>query len=350
MTSVGAIILAGAQPWGGCVLERIVPRVLAPIANSPLIAHVLSWLNDSGIASASVCGNSYTTAVRQSLTNGLADRHVPTGLKLDYYEDWSPRGPAGCIRDAGFGNDCETLVVVEGCMIPQIDVGRLVQSHWQSGAALTVVVSNERKRNLARTEGLTPTGLYVFSREVLSQIPSTGYQDIKEALIPELYRQGLAVVTHWISNPAPRVWSVESYLAVNGWMLNVFATDAGGMNACGLRDYRKVGDSGIHATAEVDPSARLIGPVMVGEGSRIGRRVTLVGPTSIGPNCTIGDDAVIGRSSIWDECRIGRGTVLDRCIVTSRSTMSESKAYRYVVFSEPRKRSFAMSGWKRFGC
>lgn len=345
MAGVVGIILAGTQPWGACALERIVPRGLAPIANRPLLTHILGWLAGSGVGSVSICGNSYTRVMRRSLGRGAASSHVPVGLGIEYYEDLAPRGPAGCVRDAGLGSGCETLVVVDGSLMPQIDLRDLVAGHARTGAALTVVVSGDRQTGGGGTEGRPPMGIYVFSRQVLDHISPTGYQDIKETLIPNLYRAGLPVMPHPVVCPVPRVTSVASYIAVNAWALKTLSKRSGGFEGYRFEGYRINGETGVHLSASVDPTARLIGPVLIGERSRVGRGATIVGPTSIGTDCRIDDGAVICRTAIWDECTVESGSVLDRCILTSRSSVGGESAYRYVVFSETPARFPGLGKW-----
>src|SRR5439155_21486014 len=119
--------------------------------------------------------------------------------------------------------------------------------------------------------GESPAGVFVFEARVLEHVPESGYQDIKEVLIPRLYRAGERVATYSAQGRCPRVSSPESYLAVNAWMLERMDSPPAG--------YRRSGEAYLHATAQVDETARLIGPVQVGPDARIGRGALVVGPT-----------------------------------------------------------------------
>src|SRR5262245_32337335 len=101
--AVRGAILAGTHSWGGTAFERAAPRPLLPIAQAPLISYAARWLRDEGVAAATVCANSSSRAVRAVLGDGSA-----LGLRLDYYEDWVPRGAAGSARDACLGHDVDT--------------------------------------------------------------------------------------------------------------------------------------------------------------------------------------------------------------------------------------------------
>ncbi len=339
-SSVMGIVLAGSQSWGECALAQVLPRPLAPIANRALIYYVLSWLDGAGIRRASICGNSSTAAIRKRLREGNGDEGVPEGMRIDYYHDVAPRGPAGCVRDAGSLGSIETFVAVEGTIVPQLDLGDLLSAHHGSGSAMTLVVTSTTGACGSGDEILSPLGIYVINRRALAHIPPAGYQDIKESLIPRLYQCGESVLTYRTEAPAARVSGVDSYLAVNDWALVRYLDDSARFG-----DYRSVDGARIHPSASVDSTARLIGPVLVGPGSVVGPGVTLVGPTTLGSNSRVKDDAVVCRSAIWDQATVGGGAVLDRCIVASGASVAAESSYRYVVLSESGSRFSRSGGW-----
>ena len=134
---VHGIVLAGVHSWGHGVLESLVCRPLLPILNRPLISHVLGWLRTGGIDAVTTCANSDTAAIRDAL--GASGNAEPA---VSYYEDVMPRGPAGCIKDSAEGSQADAFVVVEGTMIPEINLTSLIDAHLESKAALTLVVSS----------------------------------------------------------------------------------------------------------------------------------------------------------------------------------------------------------------
>lgn len=327
------VILAGEHPWRGDVLDGRFPRSLWPIVGRPVICHVLTWLRDAGVSDVSICANSQTDVMQKHLGGDAA-----AGLKIDYVEDVAPRGPAGCVRDAAGTSAWELVVAVEGSVVPRVDLRELLSAHRRSGAALTVVVG----RNVPTVGGgdsLQPAGLYVFSKVALGYIPPTGYQDIKEILIPRLNSQGETVMSYVSEEPVARIADMKSYLTVNAWLLE----EAVGSSRT-LEGYRRVGEALIHRTAALSSTARLIGPVLVGANSTVGEGVSVVGPTTIGVRCTLRRDAMVCRSSIWDECRIGTGGLLDRCVLTDGAHVEEWSVCRDAVIHEARR----PTRWPRF--
>lgn len=336
---VKGIVLAGVHHWRNSALERVVPRPLVPIGDRPLIGHVLSWLSDGGVEDATVCANSDTEVLRRNLSPGAAG-----ALVLNFYEDHMPRGPAGCVRDASEKSTQETVVIVDATIIPQsVELHRLLTTHAESGAAMTVAVIAKDRNPVGEISELEPIGVYALARRALEHVAATGYQDIKETLIPRLYENGEKVMPFFVDQPCPRVAGADSCLAAGAWMLG----RAAAANRT-LTGYRRVGEAQVHNSAMLGANTRLIGPVMIGPESHIGDRAAIIGPTTLGSRCHVGEEAVISRSAIWDDARIGASAIVDRCIITYEADVdSHSEHYNTVYSSEAVVGAGLLSGWKR---
>jgi len=331
---VKGIVLAGVHSWDGSLFDRVLPRPLVPVAHSPLICYVLGWLRDGGIRTATICANSASRAVRALLGDGTR-----VGVQIDYYEDWTPRGPAGCVRDAAMGSDAETFVVADGTIIPQLDLDRLLAAHDEAGAAVTVAACRDGENGNGRNGHLTPTGVYVFARRALDYVSKMGYQDIKEVLIPQLRRHGECVVTHRVGNPCPRVTCAGTYLAANEWVLERLLADPHPWPG-----YREMKEGRVHQSVSLGAGVMLVGPVLVGPETRIERNATIVGPTVIGAGCTIREGAVVCRSAIWDACLVGRTSRLDQCILVHGASVRAGARLSDVVYGQEREKSAGLLG------
>ena len=314
------IVLVGTHPWANSAFDKLLPRPLLPVGHRPLISYALSWLRESGIRTAAVCGNRETRALESRL-----HRHVPAGLALSYQEDQMPRGAAGAIRDAAFASDADCFVIVDGTTIPNVDLRHLLKTHLESGAPVTAVVHAERARNGASSIQV-PTGIYVFNRGVLDVVPSSGFYDIKETLIPQLHRNGTRILPYAVSTAGPRVLDASSYLALNEWVIeHLAAADVP------PDDYVRNGMSLIHREASVADDASLIGPVLVGPGAQIMPGAVVVGPTSIGRDAIIGPGVLVSRSAIWRRCQVRENAMTDRCILGDGTILGAGiQAFRQV--------------------
>ena len=330
--TVHGIVVAGAYPAARSTLDALVPRPLLPVAQQPLITYALRFMRDGGIETASVCTNSAARVVRTRL-DGAA-----LGLRLNYVEDWNPRGAAGCVRDAGSLTSARTFVVADGTAVPVAAVSELLEAHHSAGAALTVVVGADA------TGRLCPSGVYVFDRRAFDFIPAEGFQDIKERLIPKLYESGEQVATHVTRRLAPRVVNVDSYLALDQWAV----ARAAEAHLVG-DDYNLCGEALVHQSARVDPSARLLGPMLLGPGVEVSGGATLVGPLSVGRGTRIGSGAVVSRSVLWSGCEIGDQALVDRCMLADRAQVAARRPLFATVRADERQGAGGRGTGRGFG-
>jgi NDP-sugar pyrophosphorylase family protein len=316
---VRGVILAGQYAWNDSTFDALCPRPLLPVANQPLVCYALLWLHEGGVREAAVCANRETRVAGARLK-----QYAPSDVSFALLEDLAPRGPAGCVRDAA--GDAQTLVVVDGTTVPLPDLRTLLASHRASGAALTVVVHAEPGRD-GKGGRQVPSGIYVFERRALEHVSARGFCDIKESLIPRLYRAGERTLTHPVRESSPRVHDGPSYLELNGWMVErlVEAPPAPGFVRASARQGA--------------PDATCAGPVLVGPGAQVMSGATLVGPTSIGPGSIVAQGALLSRSAVWRRCRVGEGAVADGCILADDSVLApRGRAFGSVRAPEPGRR------------
>ena len=336
IASIRGIVLAGGPSYGDCELEQIMPRPMLPVATRPLICHILSWFGHDGVGRATVCANGNTALFSQHLRNG-------EGLKvaIDYTEDLMPRGPAGCAHDAARDGGEELFVVVEGGVVPQVELSVLLEHHRSTQAAMTMVVHGGAASCNRRLEDEEPLGIYVFSRKSLSYVSKTGFCDIKEGLISDLYKRGEKVsVLRVPTDVAPRITCRSSYLTVNGGAVEKLAR-----TKHEFEGHVKRGDAWIHQSAVVDDSAKLVGPIWIGPGAKIGANAMIVGPVSIGAGCEIGANAVVTRSAIWDRGLVGDSAIVDECVVASGAQVPDQEVQRKSVCKPASKNRGGILGW-----
>ena len=299
--SVCGIVLAGSYSWGDGAFERRHRGPALPVAQIPAIRYPLAWLRQAGVGRAVICGNGSTRGLDAVLRPELV------GLDLRLVDDPKPRGPAGCARDATQLSDASVFVVVEGSLLPSVDLRAVLDAHRAAGAAATLVVETDRRHSGRR--GMAhrlPGGIYVFERHVLESVPATGFQDIKEGLLARLHARDEIVVSYEMAGVTPRILDYASYVAASAWLIGaaVGRPDL-------FPDHDVVGESRHHRTARVHPDARLIGPVLLGADVRIEGDAVVVGPTSISAGSVVRPGASVSRSILWERCTVGRGARLD---------------------------------------
>lgn len=326
------ILLAGTHPWSNSPFD-LLPRTLLPIAHRPLISYGLSWLHREGIREVAVCGNRETRVLQSRLA-----RHVPQGMTVSYHEDPMPRGAAGSARDAALATEAQTFVVADGTAIPNVDLSDLLLKHHTSGACVTVVVHSEARRN-GNPALNVPSGIYVFTRRALDAVPTQGFCDIKEKLIPQLYAAGERIVAYEAAAATPRVLDATTYMAVNEWMVEHLVRNGEEQDG-----YVRSGVGLVHRDAFIASDAAIVGPVLVGPGARILSGAVVVGPTSIGREATIACGVLVSRSAVWRRSIIGEHAIADRCIVADDAVIDAgTRTFRGVVMAD--RRSDSETDW-----
>ncbi len=313
-----AVILAGVHDWGACPLHRACAKPLAPIANRSMMETVLLRLRDGGVTDVVICSNGLSETMQKSLGDGSS-----LGMQVSYRDDAMPRGPAGCVKDATAGMTFSEVMVVESSIIPLFNIRSMILAHRQSRPALTVAAKPVSNNDDAHS----PVGVYVFSPQSLDHIGASGFQDIKESLIPALHRDGERADVYRIIGQAPRLTGIASYFALNDWALKRSAI--GAWEADG---YYVEGSTLIHINAKVATSAKLLGPVMVGPDAVVEEHAIVVGPTSIGAGSRVGRRAIVSRSSIWSNATIDAAAHVDRCLVAHDATVAGDDRYVHMVF------------------
>lgn len=326
-SAADAIVLAGTVSWRRTPFDALLPRPLLPVAQLPLIGYTLRWTALSGARRVTVCGNGLTALIREQLRS-----HRATLPPIDYSEDRSPRGAAGAARDAALATAGDLFVVADATTIPDVQLDRVIDEHRRRGAALTIVVQPSSPASSRDQHALVPTGLYIFSRRAFDAVPDTGYQDIKEALIPRLYAAGELVTTTEADGTCPRVLDAHSYLGVNHWMIARLAAQRSSLPRPGCEQAI------LHPSARISRSALLIGPVLVDAGAEIQAGATIVGPTAIGARSVVAAGAVVSRSVVWERCSIAAGALVDRTVLASDVAVAAGARFANAVCTAPQPR------------
>ena len=303
-----AVVLAGSYLAADRSFSGSLPRPLLPVAQIPIIGYVLRWLRDAGIGRAVICSNHGSRAIRTCLGDAAG-----LSMDLDYTEDATPRGPAGCARDAALNYGAETFIVADATVIPDFDLASLLDAHRESGAAVTAVVHYASRGAAGASRVATPAGIYAFSRRAFDIVSERGFQDIKEHLLPALRNRRERIAAFTSPQFCPRVLDAETYLAVNHWVIERLPLNPSLVERWG--PFSVSGEVAMHATASVHRAARIVGPAVLGANVVVGADALIVGPTSLGPGTRVGEQALVCRSVLWEGCQVGASSFVDASIV-----------------------------------
>ncbi len=324
ITNIQAIILAGRSDFGRRPLPSRLPPALWPVGGQPVLERLLRHLDCCGIRQISICGNSDGAILRQAV-----ERMDGIRAAVRFSPEILPLGPAGVIVRTVQQAPHSLILLCNACTACPPDLRFLIQEHQKARAAMTVAL-NPKAAVLSSTEA---ADLYLLEPTVLEQIPRAGYCDIKETLIPALLRAGKTV--HAVRLPQPvgnfRTWS--GYLRAMADYLEQHQPDQPGQpdqpdrpgkNFSAPQSQARDG-VWVSPRAEVHPSARLYGPVLVMEGAMVAADAVLVGPCILEKNAAVGPGSLLTGSVLWPEARIGSGSQVRDCVVEHQAVVPDGK-------------------------
>ena len=300
------------------------PKPMLPMANRPMMEHVVSLLRHHGFDDVVVTVAFMANVVRSYFGDG-----EEFGVRMAYATEEAPLGTAGSVRNAREQLD-ERFVVISGDVLTDIDLGSLLDYHISKGALATIglkAVENPLEFGIVitRDDGsierflekpswgqvfsdTVNTGVYVLEPEIFDFIPEGRPSDFSEEVFPAV----LAARKPLFGYVAGGYWeddgTLGAYLRAHQDILDEkVRVDVGGFP---LRPGVWLGKG-----AEVQPSATISGPAVIGDNCYIGADARVGEYCVIGPNVRIGENASLMRTVIHENGFVGPMVRLDGCVL-----------------------------------
>jgi mannose-1-phosphate guanylyltransferase len=165
------------------------------------------------------------------------------------------------------------------------------------------------------------TGIYVFEPEIFDYIPSGQEFDIGGDLFPRLVEAGapfygISMDFEWVDiGKVPDYWqAIQDVLTGQVKLVNIPG-----------EEVQPGVFAGMNVKANWD-KVDIQGPVYIGGMTEIEDGATIVGPSMIGPNCSICSNAIVDHSVIFEYSRIGPGVRLVDKLVFGRYCVDKTGA------------------------
>ncbi|MFM8238627.1 MAG: sugar phosphate nucleotidyltransferase [Actinomycetota bacterium] len=321
-----AVILAGGEGTRLRPLTSNQPKPMMPIANAPMMEHVVRHLAAHGFDDIVVTVTYLANHIRTYFGDGS-----DFGVRMAYATEESPLGTAGSVRNAMAELD-ETFLVISGDVLTDIDLTSLVDAHRSHSAFATIAL--KRVENpvdfgivITRADGTIErflekptwgevfsdtinTGIYVLEPAVFDHIPADEVVDFSGDVFPAALAADLPILGAVVDGYWEDVGTLAAYRSAHDDVLagSLHLTLPGFEVAEGIR----VGEG-----ADVSPDAEIRGPVLIGENSRVEAGAVLRPFTVLGADVVVKADAELERCVVHDHVYIGpsarvRGAVIGR--------------------------------------
>ncbi|MDX1762788.1 MAG: NDP-sugar synthase [bacterium] len=301
-------------------LTNEVPKPLVPVANRPLMEHNLHILKTLGIKE---------VAINLHYLGDKIKAHVGYGHRFGLQVSYSPEpvllASGGGIRKMGSFFQGETVVVINGDVLIDIDLKEVLRFHRDKDAFATLVLrANEapEKYGSLKTDdtgrirdflgllgtsasGLHPwmfTGIHVLEPQALNALPDRNRFCINRDVYPQWVRSGKKCFG----------FIHEGYWKDLGTLEDYFQANMDLLEERGISNPRAAGRKAEYSTEDIS----LEPPYLVGDGVFLGE-TSRIGPRAIiGHGSRIGPQARITNSIIWPDASIEPGEQIDGMIVT----------------------------------
>lgn len=289
-------------------LTHVLPKPMVPIANRPVLHHLLNLLVRHDIREVGINIHAFPELIKGYFGDGSA-----LGMSIRWSEETELLGTAGGTKllEGYWGR--EPILITSGDGLHDVDVTALIGHHRRSGGLATLAVKpvddpsaygvvildrdtrikgfqEKPNRDEARSD-LANCGVYVIEPALLDRIPPDAFYDFGQDLWPSLVASGEPIY---------------AYTTMAYW------NDVGGLDELRNSILDAVGgrvrieipgeEIGPGVWAEdgcsVDASATIEGPVVLGRNVRIEPGAVIRGPAAIGADSLVGEGASIRSAAL----------------------------------------------------
>ena len=323
-----AVIMAGGEGTRLRPLTSNAPKPMLPIANRPMMEHIVGLLRKHGFDEIVV-----TVAFLAQAIQTYFDDGSEFGVKMTYATENTPLG-TGVGRQRVRELLDERFLVISGDVLTDIDLSAILAFHDEHKAMATIALAHvenplEFGIVITREDGTIErflekptwgqvfsdtinTGIYVLDPAIFKYIDRDKQVDFSSDVVPpaagrraDPRRRNRCPGTGRTS--APSTLTFAAHMDVLDGRVGV---DLPGFK---IAEAVWLGEG-----AEVDPEAEVIGPAVIGPGVRVEGGTRLGEYTVLGSNVRVRGDVDLERVVLHDNAYVGEGARL-RGVVVGRS-------------------------------
>ncbi|MCA1574702.1 MAG: NDP-sugar synthase [Acidobacteria bacterium] len=265
--------------------DRTKPAI--PILGKPLVGYVAEYLAGYGCDEIVVNLHHRPESVRWALGDGSK-----FGVKLHYVEEPEILGTSGALDNARELLRGETIVVVNGKIITDIDLNAAIETHRRTEAIATLVLLPNpecqsftvvetadgclkgfgsmpvQAEYVGREAPLMFTGIQILEPRIFDYIPRGGFSHSTTDVYPQAMAQGERIATHVATGKWYELSTPQRYLDISLAMLAERGEHLAAGSACVISEGADVRQSVLWDGVVIEPDARIRRAVL-GDGVRI---------------------------------------------------------------------------------
>jgi mannose-1-phosphate guanylyltransferase len=291
-----------------------ITKPMVPVLDRPVMAHIVDLLDRHGFERVIANLHYFPDSIREYFGERLTYRYEPELL-----------GTAGGVRACAefFGDD--SFLVISGDALTDIDLTALAARHRQSGGVATLAVKQvpdtreygvvlhdragritgfqEKPRPDEALSDLGNCGIYVFTPEIFDYFPERPFADWAQDVFPTLLESDVPFHIHEVHEYWNDVGSLAelrqgTFDALRGELrLQVQAQE----HAPGVL---------LAGTTTLPDDAEVEGPVWIGRDVQVGSGVRLTGPVVLGDGARVGEKAQLRETIVFPGTEVAERAIL----------------------------------------
>lgn len=325
-----AVIMAGGEGTRLRPLTSNCPKPMLPLANRPMMEHIVGLLKRNGIDEIVVTVAFLANQIRNYFGDGSE-----FGIRMVYATEDQPLGTAGSVRNAR-DELTERFLVISGDVLTDLDLGQILDFHEEKGALATIglvavenplefgiVITNEdgsidrflEKPTWGQVFSDTiNTGIFVLEPEIFDFIPDGRPVDFSGEVFPALLEAGKPLYGCVAEGYWEDVGTLESYVSAHKDVMDGRVD----VDVPGFELGRGVW---LGEGADVHPDAHIEGFAIIGENCRVEAGARIGDYAVLGGNVRVRGDADIERSVVHDNAYLGEGVRLRGAVIGRASDL-----------------------------
>jgi mannose-1-phosphate guanylyltransferase len=315
-------------------LTFIRPKPMIPLVNKPIMLHMIERLKSYGYNDMIITLSYMAENIRRYFKDGS---DIDVNIKYTF-EKW-PLGTGGSVKKSEkFIED--SFFVLSGDIISNIDFRQVFDFHKKKKAIATIVLTrvpdpthfgiaviNDENQIIEFLEkpsmgdvfsNLVNTGIYVFEPEIFEYLNiKKGKLDFSKHVFPLLIKENAGLYGFIFEGYWNDVGRPETYLKATYDLLNFnLASNIPGEKI--KKGIGRLGDIWVGKNVNIDPKARLEGPIVIGDDAKIEENCRIGQGSVIGNNVSLKKNSVIEGSIIFSNNVVGENSHLTGSIIDSR--------------------------------
>ena len=306
-----AVVLAAGEGSRMRPLTYTRPKVMLPLANKPILEHLLLETSRSGIKEFIIVVGYRGEQIRDYFGSGRK-----WGINIEYVTQRRQLGTTDALKAVEGLTNGNFLVINGDSIFRQEDIKNLasrgantigvVEVEDTSGLGVVAVQSDRvvliQEKTKAPSSNLVNAGLYLFTPEIFKAVSRTSKSPRGEYEITDSLQLMIDGKTNLF------------YQKLSYWLNLSYPWDLLDANQSLLEGHKP------ENLGEVESNAVIKGAVSIGENTIIRSGSYIVGPMVIGEDCDIGPNCYLRPfTSVGNRCRIGASSEVKNSIIMNGS-------------------------------